>query len=358
MYKNYPVSLLVPAVLALAAVAPLRADDDPIHYLLTDKVYREVHAADAKIKPLPEYHDMMCENRRKSAQEAPAEGGDAAAQKRRNIQDFNEIVAALDARPVLKQAVESQGLSTREYTQFEMTSAMTLLPLAMSMAFGGKAQCDAKDPDKTDLANCRFLLKHMDAFKVGPPGQSDEECPGMTADAGGGGAAAGAGSAAKGEDCSAGPIPDQPPTLTIGGKSWVLSNGALGQSGGGDYNDVSYDGAQLSLDDGKPDHGVNANLVGGVPPGQSPEGKIFRAQHPGPAIDPHQPFASSWEVNVADQQYSWVFSDDYSMRIEIGQHSGEGDNATVPVGVLLCVPKQHGVDTPVRLAGRFKAALR
>ncbi|HSW13206.1 MAG TPA: hypothetical protein VLI06_10240 [Solimonas sp.] len=142
-------------------------------YRLTDAVHTKVRAADAAMEKLPEHRQMVCENQAK--QRASSEAGEEM-EEGRDIQA--EISGALNARPALRGAIEQQGLSVAEYTNFQLAFLESMLPIALQLGFGGKPGCERKEyPDAADLQNCQFLLKHIDDFKLGPPGSSELQCP-------------------------------------------------------------------------------------------------------------------------------------------------------------------------------------
>jgi hypothetical protein len=67
-----------------------------------------------------------------------------------------EIAARMDRIPAVKKAIESSGMSSREYATFQLSLFQAFMAVAMQEMQGGKGQL----PEGTPAENVAFVRKH------------------------------------------------------------------------------------------------------------------------------------------------------------------------------------------------------
>ena len=169
--------------------------------------------------------------------------------------------------------------------------------------------------------------------------------------------------AAPAEDCSQGPIPDQAPALSIGGKSWALPVATVSPNGNVSSGSKKFDGFMVTLQDKAGDSaGAIFAVQILVPEGQQPDGKTFRqlptAESASQAETSDKPEIGTWYTYGSALPMLSQVGNVVSLRVEVGQRDSSHTPAVVPVSILFCAPRQGDIKAPMRLAGKFKAGIK
>ena len=141
MFRHLAVSSLVGAALLITGPQAARAQDKDTaeiqRYVLTDAGLAKYSQAAKKLAALPR-DDAAC-----------SDGGDGSEE-----QSIDQVAAKLNARPDAKAALQSAGMSAREYVVFSMSL------LQNGLAAWALDQPGGKLPAGVSKANVDFIKKH------------------------------------------------------------------------------------------------------------------------------------------------------------------------------------------------------
>lgn len=145
--------LLGALTLALLLPSLAAADDEQEirNYVLTDAGLTKYSQASRQLGMLPDDRARACEDE-----------GDA--------ESISEVAAKLDGYPAAKSAIQSAGLTSREYVVFSFALLQT------GLAVWGADQAGGKLPPGTSAANVAWYRKNAAKLKTMETTNSSEDC--------------------------------------------------------------------------------------------------------------------------------------------------------------------------------------